>query len=163
MFQIHYQPNGQAARDKPKLGIKFANAPPQYEVNTGAVADIRFEIPARHPSYKAQASITFSEDTRLVSFMPHMHIRGKSFSYRLNYPDGSNKIVLTVPRYDSNWQQQYVLQTPIDVPAGTKLTAIGWFDNGIANPLNPDPEKVVRFGPQWDDEMLIGYFDWHRL
>ncbi len=39
--------------------------------------------------------------------MPHMHLRGKDFEYEAVYPDGETEILLTVPRYDFNWQLHY--------------------------------------------------------
>jgi hypothetical protein len=38
-----------------------------------------------------------------------------------------------------------------------KVTAV--FDNSTGNPANPDPTKLVKWGPQTFDEMMIGYFE----
>ncbi len=71
--------------------------------------------------------------------------------------------MLEIPRYDFNWQLEYMLREPIDVPRGTKLKVTAWYDNSAANPANPDPTKLVRFGDQTWDEMMIGYFTGHKL
>jgi hypothetical protein len=88
-----------------------------------------------------------------------MHLRGKSFRYVLERADGSSEILLDVPRFDFDWQQQYVLAQPIRFECGETLRGIAVFDNGKANPYNPDPSRTVYFGLQTDEEMLIGYFE----
>jgi hypothetical protein len=88
-----------------------------------------------------------------------MHIRGAGFRYDLQYPDGRKVALLDVPKYDFNWQSYYELKKPLAVPAGATLLATAWYDNSKGNPGNPDPAKVVRWGLQTDEEMMIGYFD----
>ena len=50
--------------------------------------------------------------------MPHMHVRGKGMTYHLVYPDGRDQIVLSVPKYDFNWQLLYQPAKTIRVPEG---------------------------------------------
>ena len=92
--------------------------------------------------------------------MPHTHLRGTGFLYELIYPDGRIEKILPVSRYDFNWQLNYFFETPLAVPAGSKLRATGWFDNSADNPANPDPTREVPFGEQTWDEMMIGFFTW---
>jgi hypothetical protein len=73
------------------------------------------------------------------------------------YPDGKQEILLSVPKYDLDWQRTYVLREPKTLPGGTKIRCEGVFDNSTMNPDNPDASKRVRFGPQSWDEMFIGY------
>jgi hypothetical protein len=86
-----------------------------------------------------------------------MHIRGKRFRFEAYYPDGTREVLLSVPRYDFNWQTFYVLQMPKPIPAGTKIMMTGAFDNSSRNPANPDPAKEVGWGHQTWDEMFVGY------
>ena len=44
----------------------------------------------------------------LVGLFPHTHVRGKRWSYTLELPDGTTKSILSVPRYDFNWQTYYM-------------------------------------------------------
>ena len=92
--------------------------------------------------------------------MPHMHYRGRSMSFEVEYPEGRREQLLSVPRYNFNWQRYYVLEEPLRLPAGTRLHVRATFDNSDRNPANPDPARVVRFGEQSWDEMMIGYFDY---
>ena len=51
-----------------------------------------------------------------------MHWRGKDYFYELIYPDGRKQTLLSVPRWDFNWQNSYQFTEPIKVPKGTRLT-----------------------------------------
>jgi hypothetical protein len=86
-------------------------------------------------------------------------VRGKSFRYVADYPDGTTEVLLDVPAYDFNWQHRYELAEPKRLPAGTTIRAIAVYDNSADNPANPDPSAEVRTGPQSWDEMFNGYFD----
>ena len=78
-------------------------------------------------------------------------------TYTLEYPDGRKEVVLSVPKYDFNWQLGY--QTSVHVPKGTKLHVDAHFDNSANNPANPDATKDVKWGEQSWEEMMIGFFE----
>jgi len=89
-----------------------------------------------------------------------MHLRGKDFEYSVIYPDGKREIVLSIPRYDFNWQTFYRLEQPLRMPKGSKIHCVAHFDNSSANPANPDPTHEVRWGDQTWEEMMIGWIDY---
>jgi len=93
--------------------------------------------------------------------MPHMHLRGKDFLYEAVYPDGKKEILLSVPRYNFNWQSIYRLEKPKPVPKGTKIQCLAHFDNSAKNLNNPDPTKKVFWGDQTWEEMMIGWMDYY--
>ena len=107
------------------------------------------------------AALRLNHTIRILRFYPHMHVRGKSFLYEAQFPDGTREELLRVPFYDFYWQLPYILETPVELPSGTLMRATGWYDNSVANPLNPDPNQSVQFGLQVDEEMMLGYFDWY--
>jgi hypothetical protein len=88
-----------------------------------------------------------------------MHVRGKAFRISATYPDGKQETLLSVPKYDFNWQTRYMLKEPKKMTAGTKILVEAWYDNSSKNPFNPDPTKTVHWGDQTFDEMMIGYMD----
>ena len=94
----------------------------------------------------------------LLSFFPHMHLRGKQFEYNIVHRDGTIETLLRV-NYDFYWQLSYRLAQPRPLKAGTELQAVAWFDNSRNNPHNPDPDVAVRWGDQTYDEMMVGFFD----
>jgi len=157
LFQIHYTPNGTPTKDVTTVGLIYAKTPVAHTVVTRPVLQTAFEIPAGHPNYEVKSSFTFNEAAQLYSFMPHMHLRGKDFEYKAVFPDGTSRILLSVPRYDFSWQTYYVLKEPVSVPKGTRIECVAHFDNSTNNKYNPDPTKAVRWGDQTWEEMMIGW------
>jgi hypothetical protein len=162
VFQMHYTTNGQVGKDRTKIGFVFAKEPAKKIIVTGNAINGRFVIPAGDPNYEVKASKTFDEDVLITSFMPHMHVRGKSFIYTAVYPDGRSEILLNVPRYDFNWQHTYIPKQPIRLPKGARIDCVAHFDNSAQNKWNPDPTKPVRWGDQTWEEMMIGWFTYLR-
>src|SRR5262249_1525173 len=159
-FQMHYTPNGQAAKDRSYIGLYFAKGPIEKKVLTGTAMNAKFVIPPGDGNYEVRSSWTAPDDVRIVDLMPHMHLRGKDFIYTAVYPDGRSEVLLSVPRYDFNWQLLYRPRQPLLLPRGTRLDCVAHFDNSTKNKYNPDATKEVRWGPQTWEEMMIGWFDY---
>jgi Copper type II ascorbate-dependent monooxygenase, C-terminal domain len=68
----------------------------------------------------------------------HTHLRGKKWEYRLVLSDGSDRMILSVPRYDFNWQTYYMFREPLHAPKGSRIVSTAWYDNSAANRSNPD-------------------------
>ncbi|HET9533569.1 MAG TPA: cytochrome c [Blastocatellia bacterium] len=160
IFQVHYTPTGEPAKDRTSIGLIFSRAPVEKRVITAGAVARNLEIPAGHPNFRVTSSFTFKEDSHIDSLHPHMHVRGKDFEYRLVYPDGTSKLLLSVPRWDFNWQLTYFFKEPVAAPKGSRLECVAHYDNSPKNKFNPDPTKTVRWGDQTWDEMMIGYLDY---
>jgi hypothetical protein len=163
-FELHYTPNGKAVKDRSSVGITFAKTPPKFELFTNSFANESIVVPAHDPHYRAEATLRWRADARIISFVPHMHWRGKDYFYEVIYPDGKKKTLLSVPRWDFNWQNVYQLKEPLKVPKGARLHAVAHWDNSRNNPLNPAPDQTVRFGLQTWEEMMVGWvaYVWER-
>ena len=160
VFQMHYTPNGTEQEDLSSMGLVFAPpGAPRRAVRTTPAMNNWFAIPPHTAEHIVTLDYNFKRDTLLLSFLPHMHLRGKSFRYVAHYPDGEDDVLLDVPNYDFNWQNRYVLSEPLTIPAGTVLECIATFDNSEDNLSNPDPSAEVYWGEQSWEEMMIGYFD----
>jgi len=129
---------------------------------TGTAMNVRFAIPPGDPSYEVKSSWTAKEGVHVVSLMPHMHVRGRDFTYTVVYTDGRSEIILKVPRYDFNWQLAYRFKEELTLPKGSRIDCVAHFDNSPANKFNPDPTKEVRWGDQTWEEMMIGWFSYTR-
>lgn len=160
-FQMHYTPNGTATEDLTRIGFHFAPEPPEYEVKVTSVPNTRIAIPAGADNHRETAERPAPHDMTVMGFLPHMHLRGKAFRYEIIAPDGTASPLLDVPRYDFNWQLYYRLKEPLFLPRGTRVRATAWYDNSAGNPANPDPDRLVKWGPQSEDEMMIGYLEYY--
>jgi hypothetical protein len=160
VFQMHYTPNGTAQSDRSKVGLIFAKSPPKHEVLSRAITQQLFFLMPGRDNQTVKSTTTFNDDVTVWALFPHMHLRGKSFDYEVVYPDGKREIVLSVPRYDFAWQETYRLERPLELPAGTRINCTAHFDNSAGNPNNPDPTKMVRWGDQTWEEMMIGFVDY---
>ncbi len=159
VLEQHYTANGKEGTDRTKVGFVFAKAPVTERVVVTAAMNEKFAIPAGDPNYKVDASFEFGGDAKIIAFIPHMHLRGKDMSFRAVYPTGESETLLDVPHYDFGWQLTYNLAKDLAVTKGTKIECTAHFDNSVNNPNNPDATKVITYGEQSWDEMMIGFFE----
>ncbi|HTU93523.1 MAG TPA: redoxin domain-containing protein [Gemmataceae bacterium] len=160
VFQVHYTPNGTAQTDQSRIGLTFADPKTvRKAIRSEAAINFRFRIPPGAANHRVEADYRFGQDALLYAMFPHMHLRGKSFRFEAIYPDKTREILLDVPRYSFDWQNEYILAEPKRMPEGTILHCTGIFDNSAGNLSNPDPKAAVTFGEQTWEEMLVGYFD----
>jgi hypothetical protein len=157
VLQMHYTTNGTAQKDQTSIGLIFAKKPVQKVRLGGSALNRWFVIPAGADNYQVVSRYTFKQDAHITDLMPHMHLRGKDFSYRLVYPDGKSKVILSVPKWDFNWQTRYEFAEPIAAPKGTRIECTAHFDNSTKNKWNPDATKDIRWGQQTWEEMMIGF------
>jgi mono/diheme cytochrome c family protein len=161
VIQVHYsKTTGKVEKDRSSVGLFFAKAPPEKILTSFGVINHYFKIPPGADNHEVKACYTFSRDVELLTFLPHMHLRGKDMKYEAIYPDGRRETVLFVPNYDFNWQTLYKLEKPLVLPKGTRMLVTAHYDNSAKNRYNPDPSKTVRFGDPTYDEMMVGYFDY---
>jgi Copper type II ascorbate-dependent monooxygenase, C-terminal domain len=157
LLQVHYTANGTGAADQSSVGLIFAKEPPQREIHNSAFVNLLMKVPAGDPDQAIDSAIEFKEDAHITALFPHTHLRGKGWEYRLIYPDGRSEVVLSVPRYDFNWQTYYIFAKPLAVPKGARLEATAHYDNSVNNPSNPDPKIDVRWGEQtWQEMQYTG-------
>jgi hypothetical protein len=158
VFQIHYTSSGKATTDRSKVGLVFAKEKPKTEVMIAALQNANFTLPAGQADVKVEAEMTLNRDTTIWSLLPHTHVRGKRWEYQAIYPDGRTETILSVPKYDFNWQTEYVFKQPLKMPKGTKIHSIAWYDNSAANKANPDATADVHWGDQTWQEMQFTAF-----
>jgi peroxiredoxin/mono/diheme cytochrome c family protein len=158
-FQMHYTPNGTAQEDNSVLAIRYADAKTVKQIiEDRLIGQLAFRIPPGNPDYEIKSKDRITKDSLLLDMTPHMHLRGKSFRFEAEYPDGTREILLNVPNYDFNWQLSYALAEPKLLPKGTWLHAFARYDNSADNAANPDPTRTVTFGEQTWDEMMFGFY-----
>jgi hypothetical protein len=160
LLQIHYTKTGKDEVDRTSVGLVFSKQPPRQLMMGRWVQNYYFKIPANASNYEAKGCYTFDQDVDVLSFLPHMHLRGKDMEFKAFYPDGRSEVIFRVPNYDFNWQLWYSLKSPLHIPRGTRIEVTGHFDNSVARKGNPNPNLSVRWGDPTSDEMLIGMINY---
>jgi hypothetical protein len=178
IFNVHYETTGKAETDRSAIAFWFQPKPPEHQlfrVNgagevilangkelltdaPGTKAEgTHVAIPPIPPfaeNYELVGMTAFPEAVTIYQFQPHAHHRAKDFTYTAVYPDGREETLLSVPKYDHRWQMAYEPETPVKLPAGSKLVVTAHYDNSSAGMHNHAPEKPVYFRDQnqsWDE------------
>jgi hypothetical protein len=156
---LHYHPNGTPQVDRTRVGLYFGKGEMRKEVAAALAGNVTFSIPPNEPNFEMRAVYMVDEDINVVSFFPHMHLRGKDMKMTATYPDGRQETLLNVPAYDFNWQLFYYPKHTVSLPRGTRVDLVAHYDNSAANKHNPDPTKAVTFGEGSSSEMMFGMFE----
>ena len=162
-FQMHYTATGKEGTDSTQLGLYFMKDPPKYNYRAMIFANPRLKIPPGAKEHTEKTEQVFKKDSLIYSVHPHSHFRGKAASFVAYLPDGTQRTLLNVPRYDFNWQTTYELKEPMVLPAGTKVVYTTVFDNSSQNKANPDPSIEVRWGEQTWEEMVFGVIRYRQV
>ena len=129
-------------------------------MTTLAAIEQDFEIPPHAAAHPVHASLSrWPAGSTLLAVSPHMHLRGRAFELTAVRPDGSSETLLSVPRYDFNWQHTYEFAEPVALDGIERLDIVVTFDNSAANPVNPAPEETVMWGDQTFEEMALAFFE----
>ena len=118
VLEVHYTTNGVEAEDQTKVGLELAPGPPERLFMSVAAAQLNLYIAPGDANAGAAAILKFGQPVDLVYMQPHMHLRGKDAMIEAKYPDGKQETLLSVPRYDLNWQIVYYQKSPLHLPEG---------------------------------------------
>jgi hypothetical protein len=162
-FQMHYTPYGKEVVDNSQIGVYFAKEPPKYVMRQTVISDPGIDIPPNAERHMEMAYQEFPKDALLYDAFIHAHYRATASDLWIQYPDGKQKLLVSLPRYDFNWQRAYTFAEPVKVPAGSRLIAHYWYDNSKRNPHNPDPKIDVTWGEQSFQEMLFTQVDFRWM
>jgi hypothetical protein len=156
-LQLHYTSNGKATKDRTRVAMIFSKDSSAREIRPSAFFNGTFTLPAGSSDTAVPAEVGFQQDTIVYGLFPHTHVRGKSWEYTLVLPDGTTKNILSVPRYDFNWQTYYMFKDPLQVPKGAKILSTAVYDNSAGNRNNPDEKVDVKWGDQtWEEMQYTG-------
>jgi hypothetical protein len=174
VFNLHLHANGEATKLNVSLGLKFypkGYVPKHIEKTetTGYQSDLDF--PANTDNIRADGYTFLTKPTRLLSFQPHMHNRGKAMCMEAIYPrvgpEHPNQVetLSCVNKYRFGWHIVYLYQDDVQpvLPAGTILHVISWHDNTTANKYNPDPDNWVGYGQRSIDDMSFAWVSSYEL
>jgi hypothetical protein len=157
VLQIHYHPSGKVGNDKTRVGLYFARKPVKQALHWHSASSYNFQLPPGDHNIEVKASWYIPVDVEALAVSPHMHLLGHDMNMSVSFPNGRTQRLIEIADWDPSWQRAYYFQEPIPLPAGSVVKVVAHFDNS-AHPRNPNqPPKMVKFGPNFDDEMCVGY------
>jgi hypothetical protein len=137
--------------DSSYINIFFSRVPPrrpvqEFQLGTLGVAPVEPDmqiLPNEVKPVKSQFIVPF--DISILTINPHMHLLGKSFKAYALQSNGDTIRLISIPRWDFNWQYFYTFKKMVKIPKGSKIVAEGIYDNtkkNINNPFSP-PQLVT--------------------
>jgi len=167
-FDMHYSSIDHEVTDRPMVGFKFypkGYEPPNKVVrlNWASLGDL--DLPVGEANARSDGYTVINHNFRLMTYLPHMHIRGKRQCIELIYPTTGRVEPINCFNFNFMWQNvfQYDLDSQPLIPAGTILHVINYHDNSAGNRLNPDPKNWVGFGQRTVDDMAIAMGEGMKL
>ena len=167
-FNMHFNKEpgpGTSFTSQAEVGFFVEERPVAHQVITDTLGNNGFEIPPNHANYRIGMARTLEKDILVLNYWPHAHLRAKAARYTAFYPDGTEELLLDVPRYDQSWQVTYKYREPKLLPKGTRIEASFWYDNtenrGVRRGFNAD--LSVGFGQRTNDEMALGFISYAEL
>jgi Flp pilus assembly protein TadD len=155
VLNAHLQPSGKTESIQPSIGIYFTNEPAtKFPVLMQLDNDRALDIPAGDSNFLVTDQFTLPEDVQLLAIYPHAHYLCRDMLALARFPDGSEKTLMHIPRWDLNWQAVFRLAQPEPLPRGTTIVMRYRYDNSSDNISNPNhPPQRVRGGNRAVDEM----------
>jgi len=152
IIQMHYSSTyvqGDPETDQTQIGLKLSNDPTIQQLLQVPPTRLDFVIPADTLDHKIDMEFIMPFDVHLVGVFPHMHLAGTDMQVTAKKP-GMNQPrfgLMNVDKWNFDWQNHYIYNDPISLPAGTLINIEGTYDN-----FNPSP---IFGGERSEDEMLL--------
>lgn len=154
VVQLHLRPTGEPADVDFEVGFYFSDEPPTRMPVIVRLGGQSMDISPGEASYLVEDSIRLPVAVQAIGAFPHAHYLGRSMRVVAEVPEGDEVVLMDIPRWDFNWQDEYRYADPVALPAGTMIRLAYTFDNSADNELNPfDPPRRVVYGPASSDEM----------
>jgi cytochrome c5 len=173
-FSAHLHAYGQETPVNAAIAFKFypkGYVPTHVALTEMMGDDAELDLPPNSDNVRTDTYRTFMKPTRLLSFQPHMHTRGKAMCVEAIYPGGGTRpgsrveTLSCVSNYKFNWMINYEYASDVQplLPAGTVLHFIGWHDNSSNNRANNDPDNWIGYGQRTIDDMSHAWITYYTL
>jgi hypothetical protein len=164
LLEMHFAPSASPLSDQSLINIFYSDVPDPRIVKAGSVDEL--DISNGWLSIPANTVKTFYSDKSintpisLLTVTPHMHLLGQTMKAFAVTAD-NDTIEIIDCNYDFHWQNEYMFQKLLPIPAGSKIYMTTVYDNTANNPDNPNnPPQDVSWGIQTTDEMQILFYSY---
>ena len=95
------------------------------------------DIPPGAKAFTITDELTLPVDSDALGVYPHAHYLGKDLQAFAKLPNGEQKTLVHIKRWDLSWQGVFKYREPIFLPKGTVISMRYVYDNSADNPRNP--------------------------
>ena len=154
LLQLHLHPSGKPESEQSSVAFYLTDEPPQRSMVDLVLIDRKIDIPPGKADYKTRDEATLPIEMEAFGIFPHMHLIGREIKITAHPPAGESFSLLWIKDWDFNWQNFYQYESPVRLPAGTRLVLEAVHDNSAENFRNPShPPRRVTWGEQTTNEM----------
>jgi tetratricopeptide (TPR) repeat protein len=158
VLHTHMQPSGKPETVRFRIGLHFADEPPEWRPVILRVGSRDVDIPAGEEEHVVEDEYRLPVDVDVHSIFPHAHSLCRKMRVWAALPDGTERSLITIDPFDENWHDNYRYVEPIRLPRGTKLSTRFAYDNADGNVRNRHhPPRRTVYGSNADDEMQDVY------
>jgi tetratricopeptide (TPR) repeat protein len=158
VLHTHMQPTGKPETVQFRVGIHFADRPPQQRPVMLRIGSRDIDIRPGDAHHVVEDTFVVPVDLDVHSIFPHAHSLCREMRVVAELPDGSRKSLIYIKNFDENWHDNYRYVDPVRLPRGSKLLTAFAYDNTEQNIRNRNhPPRRVVYGPNVADEMADVY------
>jgi hypothetical protein len=157
---VHLHPNGRATKARMEIAFKFHPKdwqPTRQARMRGLFGNsMNLDVRPMEANQKFEAFTVLPDNTRIVSFEPHMHSAGVRMCLDAIYGTSATSETLSCVGYDHSWVRTYAFgrdSQPL-LPKGTIVRITGYFDNTPANKNVADPRNWSGNGHRSIENMM---------
>lgn len=159
VLEAHLNPSGKPETIAPRIGLHFTDRPAEIRGLMVGLLSFTMDIPPGETNHVVTSEFEVPVDSEVQAVLPHAHYLARTMHGKARFPDGTERWLIKIDRWDFNWQSDYVYEEPVKLPKGTKLLMRFTYDNSADNPANPHhPPRRVGYGPETTDEMAELWF-----
>ncbi|BDI33836.1 hypothetical protein CCAX7_58870 [Capsulimonas corticalis] len=141
VLQLRFQPDGRQVQERSEIALYFASSPadaPESVALGNAWVNLRpNEVAAVTDSF------TLPVAARIHAVSPHAEMMCRSITADATLPTGAVTPLLSIPQFNLDWAEPLRYRSPVDLPAGTRITVTLKYDNSAGNPRNAEGVPMV--------------------
>jgi tetratricopeptide (TPR) repeat protein len=158
VLHTHMQPSGKPEVVKFRVGIRFADGPPERHPAMLRIGSCDIDIPAGTRHHTVTGDYVLPIDVDVHTIFPHAHSLCRELHVVAERPEGATEPLISIDRFDENWHDSYRYANPVRLPRGTRLVSTFVYDNSDDNLHNRHrPARRTVYGSNADDEMADVY------